>query len=161
MQRNSLPISRARWLSVLVASGVAFVWHLAEKGPATYRFRFPMVIAAVLTGAGLAGTPAALAAGVTGPGAPDTLFEVAVIRHTQCGTGFLADPGFRQRAAEATGLPEAALEASAVADPHTTVRAGVERLLISPSLSPKVSVSGRVYDIATGHVTTTHHARYP
>jgi carbonic anhydrase len=40
------------------------------------------------------------------------LFEVAVIHHTQCGTGFLADPGFRHQAAEATGLPEAALAAS-------------------------------------------------
>jgi len=96
-----------------------------------------------------------------GQGAPDTLFEVAVVHHTQCGTGFLADPGFRRRAAEATGLPEAALEASAVADPHTTVRADVERLLTSPSLSPKVSVSGHVYDIATGHLTTAHDARYP
>src|SRR5712672_2160299 len=27
-----------------------------------------------------------------GEAAPDTLFEVAVIHHTQCGTGFLADP---------------------------------------------------------------------
>src|SRR6266700_7224375 len=27
-----------------------------------------------------------------GQGAADTLFEVAVIHHTQCGTGFLADP---------------------------------------------------------------------
>jgi carbonic anhydrase len=93
-------------------------------------------------------------------GAPDTLFEVAVVHHTQCGTGFLADPGFRRRAAEATGLPEATLEASAVADPHTTVTADVERLLTSPSRSPKVSVSGHVYDVATGRVTTTHDARY-
>jgi carbonic anhydrase len=89
------------------------------------------------------------------------LFEVAVIHHTQCGTGFLADPGFRHRAAEATGLAEAALEASAVADPHATVRADVERLLTSPLLSPKVSVSGHVYDIATGHVTTVVDARHP
>lgn len=93
--------------------------------------------------------------------AADTLFEVAVVHHTQCGTGFLADPSYRHRAAEATGLPEAALEAAAVADPHTTVRADVERLLASPSLSPKVSVSGHVYDIATGRVTTTLDARYP
>ena len=91
----------------------------------------------------------------------DRLFEVAVVHHTQCGTGFLADPGFRQQAAEATGLSEAALEASAVADPHTTVKADVERLLTSPLLSPKVSVSGHVYDIATGRVTTTLDARYP
>jgi hypothetical protein len=52
--------------------------------------------------------------------------------------------GLRRRRAA-----EAALEASAVADPRTTVRADVERLLSSPSLSPKVSVSGHVYDIAT------------
>ena len=96
-----------------------------------------------------------------GPGARDTLFEVAVMHHTQCGTGFLADPGFRHQAAEATGLPEAALEASAVADPHLTVKADVERLLSSPRLSPKVSVSGHVYDIATGRVTTVLDARYP
>jgi carbonic anhydrase len=96
-----------------------------------------------------------------GQGAADTVFEVAVVHHTQCGTGLLADPGFRQQAAEATGLPEAALEASAVADPRITVKADVERLLTSPLLSPKVSVSGHVYDIATGRVTTTVDARYP
>jgi carbonic anhydrase len=93
--------------------------------------------------------------------AADGLFEVAVVHHTQCGTGFLADPGFRHRAAEATGLPEATLEAAAVADPHTTVRADVEHLLAAPSLSPKVSVSGHVYDIATGRVTTVLDARHP
>jgi len=89
------------------------------------------------------------------------LFEVAVIHHTQCGTSLLADPAFRHQAAEATGLDEAALEASAVADPHTTVKADVERLLTSPLLAPKVSVSGHVYDIAAGRVTTTADARYP
>ena len=93
--------------------------------------------------------------------AAEGLFEVAVVHHTQCGTGFLTDPGFRHRAAGATGLPEAALEAAAVADPHTTVRADVEHLLAAPSLSPKVSVSGHVYDIATGRVTTVLDARRP
>ena len=91
----------------------------------------------------------------------DALFEVAVVHHTQCGTGFLADPGFRRQAAEATGLAEAALEASTVADPHATVHADVQRLLTSPSISPKVSVSGHVYDVATGRVTTEVDARYP
>jgi carbonic anhydrase len=96
-----------------------------------------------------------------GPDAVDTLFEVAVIHHTQCGTGLLADPGFRQRVAEATGLAEVALEASAVADPHVTVEADVERLLTSPLLSPKVSVSGHVYDVSTGRLAVTVDARYP
>jgi carbonic anhydrase len=94
-------------------------------------------------------------------GAQETLFEVAVIHHTQCGTGFLADPSFRQRTAAATGLDEAALEACAVSDPHATVKADVERLLTSPLLSTKVSVSGHVYDIATGRVTTVLDAQYP
>jgi len=93
--------------------------------------------------------------------APDRLFEVAVIHHTQCGTSLLGDPGFRHQAAEATGQSEAALEAAAVVDPHVTVKADVERLLTSPKLSPKVSVSGHVYDIATGRVTTTVDARHP
>ena len=91
----------------------------------------------------------------------DDLFEVAVVHHTQCGTSFLADPGFRHQAAEATGIGEAALEAAMVADPHITVKTDVERLLTSPSLSPKVSVSGHVYDIATGRVTTVLDAQFP
>ena len=93
--------------------------------------------------------------------AADSLFEVAIVHHTQCGTSLLADPGFRHQAAEATGRSEADLEASMVADPHTTVKADVERLLTSPLLSPSVSVSGHVYDIATGRLTTTVDARYP
>ena len=102
-----------------------------------------------------------LAGQLFGDQAADDLFEVAVVHHTQCGTGFLADPSYRRRAAEATGLSETALEAAAVADPHTTVRADVGRLLTAPSLSPKVSVSGHVYDIATGRLTTVLDARYP
>ena len=84
----------------------------------------------------------------------ETSFEVAVIHHTQCGTGMLADPSFRQLAAEATGLSPASLEASAVTDPQISVKADVERLLTSPLLAPGVTVSGHVYDVATGLVTT-------
>jgi carbonic anhydrase len=102
-----------------------------------------------------------LAEQLFGHQAADDLFEVAVVHHTQCGTGLLADPSYRHRAAEATGLPETALEAAAVADPHATVRADVERLLAAHSVSPKVSVSGHVYDIATGRLTTVLDARYP
>jgi carbonic anhydrase len=83
------------------------------------------------------------------------LFEVAIVHHTQCGTAFLADPMFRHQASEATGVPEARLEASVVVDPYTTVRQDVARLRGSRLISPKVSVSGHVYDVATGRVTTT------
>jgi carbonic anhydrase len=97
----------------------------------------------------------------SGQGDTETLFEVAVVHHTQCGTGFLANPNFRHQFAQVTGLPEPALEASAVTDPHATVTADVERLLSAPSLPSKVSVSGHVYDIATGHVTTVAEAGDP
>ncbi|MEZ0069458.1 carbonic anhydrase [Streptacidiphilus sp. MAP12-20] len=94
--------------------------------------------------------------GMTGP-----LFEVAILHHTQCGTGFLADPEFLQRAAQSTGLGEPVLRASEVAEPDRTVREDVERLLASPLLSPKVSVSGHVYAIETGRVTTVVDAQGP
>src|SRR5215472_16517106 len=72
----------------------------------------------------------------------DVTWEVAVIHHTQCGTGFLADPDFRREASQATGVDEAALEASAVVEPHTTVKADVELLLTSRLLPPGLGVSG-------------------
>ncbi len=87
-------------------------------------------------------------------------FEVAVIQHTQCGTGFLADPDFRREASDATGVDEASLEASVVGDPHISVSADVERLLASPLLPPKMRVSGYVYDLENGRVTTIGDAQY-
>jgi carbonic anhydrase len=91
--------------------------------------------------------------------AGDRSMEVAVIHHTQCGTGFLVDPAFRREASEATGVDEQTLEASAVGDPHTTVAIDVKRLLTSPLLPPTMRVSGHVYDVETGRVTTLADAR--
>jgi carbonic anhydrase len=92
--------------------------------------------------------------------ADDTSVEVAVIHHTQCGTGFLTDPGFRHEASEATGVDEKTLEASAVGNPRATVSVDVERLLSSPLLPSTISVSGHVYDLETGRVTTVVDARH-
>ena len=96
-----------------------------------------------------------------GPDQAGFLFEVAVIHHTQCGTAFLSDTQFRHGAARATGIPEATLKASIVIDPHDTIDIDVNRLLDAPSLSPRVSVSGHVYDISTGRVTTAVAPRHP
>jgi carbonic anhydrase len=57
-------------------------------------------------------------------------------------------------------MDEAALEASAVDDPKTTVEADVELLLSSPLLPPGMGVSGHVYDVETGRVTTVVDTRY-
>ncbi|NJP42774.1 carbonic anhydrase [Actinacidiphila epipremni] len=102
-----------------------------------------------------------LAADVFGM-ADGPLFEVALLHHTQCGTGFLADPAFLRRAAETTGVDEPTLRATEVADPERTVREDVARLLAAPLLPPRVSVSGHVYAVETGRVTTvTEAARKP
>lgn len=82
------------------------------------------------------------------------LFEVAVIHHTQCGTGALADDGFRRRVAERIGANEHDLRDHAVLDPATTVARDVARLRAAPQISPRIAVSGHVYDVVTGLVET-------
>ena len=82
------------------------------------------------------------------------LFEVAVIHHTQCGSGALADDTFRRRYAERIGGDESELREHAILDPAATVARDVERLRSAPAVSPRVSVSGHVYDVVTGLVQT-------
>jgi carbonic anhydrase len=87
------------------------------------------------------------------------LFEVAVIHHTQCGTGALADGAFRRRYAERIGADESALREHAILDPAATVTRDVERLRASAAISPRIAVSGHVYDVVTGLVQTILPAR--
>ncbi len=82
------------------------------------------------------------------------LFEVAVIHHTQCGTAALADDTFRRRYAQRIGGDESALRDHAVLDPAATVARDVERLRSAPAISPRVTVSGHVYNVDTGLVET-------
>jgi carbonic anhydrase len=82
------------------------------------------------------------------------LFEVAVIHHNQCGTGALADDTFRRRYAQRIGAEESTLLEHAVLDPAATVTRDVERLRSAPPISPRVTVSGHVYDVVTGLVQT-------
>jgi carbonic anhydrase len=82
------------------------------------------------------------------------LFEVAVIHHTQCGTGALADDTFRRRYAERIGAEQSTLREHAVLDPAATVTRDVERLRSAPPISPRITVSGHVYDVVTGLVET-------
>jgi carbonic anhydrase len=82
------------------------------------------------------------------------LFEAAVIHHTQCGAGALADDSFRHRYAERVGAEESTLREQAVLNPAATVTRDVERLRSAPAISPRVSVSGHVYDVVTGLVET-------
>ena len=87
------------------------------------------------------------------------LFEVAVIHHTQCGTAVLADDTFRRNYAERIGADQSALREHAVLDPTTTVTRDVERLRSAVPISPRITVSGHVYDVVTGLVETILPAR--
>jgi carbonic anhydrase len=82
------------------------------------------------------------------------LFEVAVIHHTQCGAAALADDGFRRTYAARIGVAESALGDRAVLNPTATVRSDVEVLRAASAISPRVRVSGHVYDVVTGLVET-------
>jgi carbonic anhydrase len=86
------------------------------------------------------------------PGGPR--FEVAVVHHNQCGTHFLADENFRRGFADLIGGDDAALAAEAVTDPEKTVRFDVELLRSATVLPDTITVSGHVYDVTTGLVTT-------
>jgi carbonic anhydrase len=80
------------------------------------------------------------------------LFEVAIIHHNQCGAGALADPGFRDRYGRRTGVDESDLRELAIVDPAATVARDAERLRSEKAISPRVSVTGYVYDVTTGLV---------
>jgi carbonic anhydrase len=81
-------------------------------------------------------------------------FEVAVIQHSGCGSGFLADPDFRRTFAARIHADEASLIDQAVTDPTATVQIDVDKLTASPLLPDHWSVSGHIYDLDTGLVTT-------
>jgi carbonic anhydrase len=81
-------------------------------------------------------------------------FEVAVIHHTGCGSGILADPDFRHTFAERIHADEDSLAAEAVTDPNATVQIDVDKLTSSALLPAQWTVSGHVYDVDTGLVST-------
>ena len=80
-------------------------------------------------------------------------FELAVMHHTDCGSGLFADDELRHGFA-ARGFDDAEIPALAVLDPAATVPGDVERIINAPQVSPRIKVSGLAYDVKTGLVTT-------
>jgi carbonic anhydrase len=80
-------------------------------------------------------------------------FELAVVHHTDCGSGLLADDELRRDFAARIGADEGELARLAVVDPARTVTEDVRTLLASPGLAPQVAVSGWTYDVRTGLAT--------
>jgi carbonic anhydrase len=79
-------------------------------------------------------------------------FELAVVHHTDCGSGLLADEALRHRFAE-RGYDDAELAALAVLDPAQTVPGDVRKLVEAPQISSKIKIRGYAYDVKTGLLT--------
>jgi carbonic anhydrase len=80
-------------------------------------------------------------------------FELAIIHHTDCGSGFFADPELRRGFAK-RGFDEKVLAELPVLHPAETVRIDVERLSRQPAISPRIKISGYSYDVQTGLLAT-------
>ena len=80
-------------------------------------------------------------------------FELAVIHHTDCGSGLFADEQLRREFAQRHGHDEETLAGLAVVDPAATVRADVDTLLASPVVNQQIAISGYSYDLHTGLIT--------
>jgi carbonic anhydrase len=76
--------------------------------------------------------------------------EVAIIHHTDCGTGHFADPQVRKTVGQAAGTGEAAIERLAVTDARTSVAEDLDRLRAAPILPDELLVAGYVYDVTDG-----------
>jgi carbonic anhydrase len=84
-------------------------------------------------------------------------FEVAIIHHTDCGSGLFADAELRRTYVERGCYDEETAAAMAVLDPSATVDTDVELLRKAPELAgsiEKFKIGGYAYDLKTGVVTT-------
>jgi carbonic anhydrase len=86
-------------------------------------------------------------------------FELAIIHHTDCGSTLLADDDLRHGFARRIGTDERTLADTPVLDPARTVQTDVNRVLWAEEVPQNVHVSGHVYDVGTGLVTTVVDAK--
>jgi carbonic anhydrase len=94
------------------------------------------------------GTVSRLAGQATGPG-----WNLIVLHHTDCGIVgcYHAAPGL---VAKYMGVPVEGLEALAIADPRQAVAIDIAALKANPMLPSGLTVTGLVYDVATGLIET-------
>jgi carbonic anhydrase len=88
-------------------------------------------------------------------------FEAAIIHHSDCGSRLLEDEQLRHGFAERSRYDENMLAELPATEPAHTVRLDVDRLLAAPQISPRITVSGHVYDVDSGRVTTVVEPQSP
>jgi carbonic anhydrase len=88
-------------------------------------------------------------------------FEAAVIHHTDCGSRLLENPELRHGFAERAGYPEALLAQIPATNPPETVAHDVAKILAAPQISSRITVSGWVYDTASGLLECVVEPKHP
>ena len=84
-------------------------------------------------------------------GAEPSSFELVLMQHTECGVGGLTDEHSDALATYFEVSPDQ-LDSLAPADPHEGVRVDIETLASNPAVPAALSVTGLVFDVATGQV---------
>lgn len=79
--------------------------------------------------------------------------ELVIIEHTACGMARFADPEVAARVADRFGT-SAVVETYAIADPAESIRTDIERLRANSNVPGELSVSGHLYDVTTGRLST-------
>jgi carbonic anhydrase len=79
--------------------------------------------------------------------------ELVIIEHTGCGMARFAEPEVAATVTDHFGTA-AVVETYAIADPAEAIRTDIERLRANPIVPGELTVSGHLYDVATGRLAT-------
>jgi carbonic anhydrase len=79
-------------------------------------------------------------------------FELIVLQHTDCGIKRLAE--YDDLMASYFDVPVAELPTKHITDPHQATAADVAALRANPAMPADLVISGLVYDVETGRVST-------
>jgi carbonic anhydrase len=85
-------------------------------------------------------------------GAGDGGFELVLLQHTDCGIRHFTGPDSRDGLASFLGCAVDELDAKHVTDPHAAVCVDIDALAANPLIPDNLSVSGMVFDVASGLV---------
>jgi carbonic anhydrase len=122
------------------------IFKLQPGEAAVYRNAGGRVNAALMETLGILGVVTEAAGGKIGPHS-----NLIVLHHTDCGV-----KQCRHHApallAQHLGVAEGELEAKAVTDPYQSVAVDIAALRANPNIPGSYTVSGLVYDVATGRV---------
>jgi carbonic anhydrase len=84
-------------------------------------------------------------------GQPSEGLELVLMQHTDCGITHLQGPEHREALAAFLGVSADDLDRKAIADPYAGIRVDIDELAANPFIPKSLSVSGIVYDVASGH----------